>query len=159
VAVIVSVWTEFTVPTGKRSEHPRGMALDTRMAALQAEQRRGNQWHSSSVNVCRKRAPYKERVDLIHFHPVAAGHAPVRCNVHWCWCGCTHQPVGVVSDRAGHTSGSPPFGCKWDVNVVPSHEGCDVIERGNSSKGQDAISECSFFPYILCELQAKSYTF
>jgi hypothetical protein len=48
-----SVWTKFTVSTGKRSEQPRGMALLTRMVALQAEQRRETQWHSSSVNLCR----------------------------------------------------------------------------------------------------------
>jgi hypothetical protein len=28
-----SIWTEFTVPTGKSDEHPRGMALVTRMLA------------------------------------------------------------------------------------------------------------------------------
>jgi hypothetical protein len=40
-----SVWTEFTVPIGKRGEHPRGKPLVTRTAALQAEQRRETQWH------------------------------------------------------------------------------------------------------------------
>jgi hypothetical protein len=34
-----SVWTQFTVPTGKRSGHPRGMPLVTRMAELQALKR------------------------------------------------------------------------------------------------------------------------
>jgi hypothetical protein len=42
-----SVWTQFTVPAGKRSEHPRGMLLVTRMAALPVEQRRETQWHCS----------------------------------------------------------------------------------------------------------------
>jgi hypothetical protein len=53
-----SVWTEFTVPTGKRSGHPRGMALVTRMAALQAEQRRETQWHPRMQTSIEKRAPY-----------------------------------------------------------------------------------------------------
>jgi hypothetical protein len=35
------VWTEFTVSTGKRSEHPRGMLSVTRMQELQAEQAYG----------------------------------------------------------------------------------------------------------------------
>jgi hypothetical protein len=30
-----SVWTGFTVPTGERSDHPRGMSLVTRMQSLQ----------------------------------------------------------------------------------------------------------------------------
>jgi hypothetical protein len=55
VAVAFSVWSEFTVPTGKRSEHRRGMPLVTRLLELQPEeQRRETQWHSSSVNFCRK---------------------------------------------------------------------------------------------------------
>ena len=55
VAVAFSVWTEFTVPTGKRSGHPRGMPLVARMQELQAEeQRREPQWHSSSGKFCRK---------------------------------------------------------------------------------------------------------
>jgi hypothetical protein len=38
-----SVWTQFTVPTGIRSEHPtRGMTLATRMAVLQASKRVGH---------------------------------------------------------------------------------------------------------------------
>jgi hypothetical protein len=45
VAGAYSVWTQFKVPTGKRSEHPRGMPLLTRMAAIQAERRREAQWH------------------------------------------------------------------------------------------------------------------
>jgi hypothetical protein len=40
-----SVGTQFTVPTGKRGKHPSGMTLVTRMAALQAEQRREVQWN------------------------------------------------------------------------------------------------------------------
>jgi hypothetical protein len=40
VAVAFSVLTEFKVPTGKRSEHPRGMALVARMAALQVEEQK-----------------------------------------------------------------------------------------------------------------------
>jgi hypothetical protein len=39
-----SGWTQFRVPTGKKSEHPRGMPLVTRMQVLQASRRR-NQWH------------------------------------------------------------------------------------------------------------------
>jgi hypothetical protein len=38
-----SVWTQFTVQTGKRSELPRGMPLVTRMFA---SSERGIQWHS-----------------------------------------------------------------------------------------------------------------
>jgi hypothetical protein len=38
-----SVWTQFPVPTGKRSEHPRRMPMVTLMAALQANQRRATQ--------------------------------------------------------------------------------------------------------------------
>jgi hypothetical protein len=39
-----SVSTQFTVPTGKRSERSRGMPLVTRMEELQANMR-GIQWH------------------------------------------------------------------------------------------------------------------
>jgi hypothetical protein len=39
-----SVRTQFTEPTGKRSGHPRGMSLATRMLAFKTS-RRGNQWH------------------------------------------------------------------------------------------------------------------
>jgi hypothetical protein len=49
------VWTGFTVPTGKRSEHPRGMPLVTRTIASNE-----HEWEpmaSSSANFCRKRAP------------------------------------------------------------------------------------------------------
>jgi hypothetical protein len=35
-------WTEFTVSIGKRNEHPRGMALVTRMQELQASRRGSN---------------------------------------------------------------------------------------------------------------------
>jgi hypothetical protein len=49
-----SVRTQFPVPTGKRSEYPRGMPLVTRMHALKAEQRRGNQWHSQVQRPCPK---------------------------------------------------------------------------------------------------------
>jgi hypothetical protein len=45
----------------RRSEHPRGMLLVTRLQELQAEQRRETQWHSSSVNLDGKRAPYSSR--------------------------------------------------------------------------------------------------
>jgi hypothetical protein len=34
----------YTGPTGKKSGHPRGLALDTHMAALQAEQKRETQF-------------------------------------------------------------------------------------------------------------------
>jgi hypothetical protein len=55
VLLTFSVWTQFTMPIGERSEHPRGMPLVTRMAALQAEQRRETQqWHTSGVNSGRK---------------------------------------------------------------------------------------------------------
>jgi hypothetical protein len=36
--VAFRVWTQCTVRTGKKSKHPRGMVLVTRMAALQAEE-------------------------------------------------------------------------------------------------------------------------
>jgi hypothetical protein len=44
----VCVWTKCTAPTGKKSENPRGTVLVTRMAALQAEQRRETQRPASS---------------------------------------------------------------------------------------------------------------
>jgi hypothetical protein len=46
-----SIWTEFTVPTGKRSEHPREIALVTRMQELQASRHENGilEWKS-----CRK---------------------------------------------------------------------------------------------------------
>jgi hypothetical protein len=41
-----SVLTEFTARPGKKREHPRGMALVTRMAALHAEEEKNEaQWH------------------------------------------------------------------------------------------------------------------
>jgi hypothetical protein len=44
-AVAFRVCAECTVQTSKRREHPRRTPLVTRMAALQAEQRRETQWH------------------------------------------------------------------------------------------------------------------
>ena len=44
-AMSFSVWTEFTVATGKMREHPRGMPLVTRMQELEAN-RRVIQWHA-----------------------------------------------------------------------------------------------------------------
>jgi hypothetical protein len=38
--VTFSVWTGFTVQTGKKNAYPRAMPLVTRMQELQAEQRR-----------------------------------------------------------------------------------------------------------------------
>jgi hypothetical protein len=50
-----NVWSKFTVSNGKRSEHPRGMPLVTRMQELQPEeQRRETQCHPSRANFCRK---------------------------------------------------------------------------------------------------------
>jgi hypothetical protein len=46
--ITFSVWTQFTVPTGTRTEHLRGMPLVARMFAsseVKAKQRRGIQWH------------------------------------------------------------------------------------------------------------------
>jgi hypothetical protein len=56
-ALTFSDWTQFTVPIGKRSEHPRGMPLVTRMQELQAS-RCGNQWHPRVSIPVEKRAPY-----------------------------------------------------------------------------------------------------
>jgi hypothetical protein len=52
-----SVWKKCTVPTDKRSEHPRGMLLVTRMQELQANMR-GIQWHPRACISVEKRAPY-----------------------------------------------------------------------------------------------------
>jgi hypothetical protein len=49
-----SVWTEFTVTTGKVSEHPRGIPLVTRMQELQAS-KRGIQWHHQEYIAVEKR--------------------------------------------------------------------------------------------------------
>jgi hypothetical protein len=57
VAGAFSVWTECTVPTGKRSEHPRGMSLATRMLASSGAGAEP-MLTSSSVIFCRKRATY-----------------------------------------------------------------------------------------------------
>jgi hypothetical protein len=65
-----SVWTEVTVPTGKRSEHPRGMTPVTRTAAQQhfkrskgrrckLNLRRETQWHSEGkFRVKTRSVPY-----------------------------------------------------------------------------------------------------
>jgi hypothetical protein len=50
--VTFGVWTQFTVPTGKRSEFPRGMPLVTRMFALSEQE--WDPMTSSSVGFCRK---------------------------------------------------------------------------------------------------------
>ena len=47
-----SVWTQFTVQTGKRSELPRGMPLVTRVFA--SSEHAWDPMASSSVNFCRK---------------------------------------------------------------------------------------------------------
>jgi hypothetical protein len=57
-----SVWTQFTVCTGKRSGHPRGMPLVTHLFASSEQA-----WEpvaSPSVNSCRKRAPYHRPFDV-----------------------------------------------------------------------------------------------
>jgi hypothetical protein len=54
------VWTEFTVPIGKRSELPRGMSLVTRMQELQASMR-GIQWHPRVEKFCRKTGTVQHR--------------------------------------------------------------------------------------------------
>jgi hypothetical protein len=46
------VWTQFTVSTGKRSGHPRGMPLVTRMFV--SSEHAWDPMASSSVNFCRK---------------------------------------------------------------------------------------------------------
>jgi hypothetical protein len=63
VAVAFSVCTEFTVVTVRNSGYPRGMQSVIRMAALQVEQRRENQFHSSSALFDRNtRAPCRNIV-------------------------------------------------------------------------------------------------
>jgi hypothetical protein len=47
-----SVWTQITVPTGKKSGHPRGMPLVTHMLA--SSEQAWEPMASSSVNFCRK---------------------------------------------------------------------------------------------------------
>jgi hypothetical protein len=49
--------TELMVPTGKRSERPRGMLLATRMAPLHAEvHTRETQWHPRACKILSKNA-------------------------------------------------------------------------------------------------------
>jgi hypothetical protein len=55
-----SVWTQFTVLTGKRSEHPRGLPLVTRMLASSEQE-----WEPmafSSVDLCRKTRTVRSRI-------------------------------------------------------------------------------------------------
>jgi hypothetical protein len=51
-----SVWTQFTVQTSKRSGHPRGMPLVTRMFA--SVNMRGIQWYPRVCISAEKRTPY-----------------------------------------------------------------------------------------------------
>jgi hypothetical protein len=53
VAVAFRIWTEFTVPTGKRGGHPRGVPLVKRMQELQVS-RRGYKMASSRVTIWSK---------------------------------------------------------------------------------------------------------
>jgi hypothetical protein len=57
------VWAEVMVATGKRSEHPRGMPLVTRMHELQASTC-GNQWHPRVQISVEKCAPYQHAVAI-----------------------------------------------------------------------------------------------
>jgi hypothetical protein len=52
VEVAFSVWTQFTVSTGKKSELPRGMPMVTRVFA--SSEHAWDPMASSSVNFCRK---------------------------------------------------------------------------------------------------------
>jgi hypothetical protein len=52
-----SVWAQFTVPTGKRSEYPRGMPLVTRVLA--SSEQAWEPMASLSVKFFRKRASYR----------------------------------------------------------------------------------------------------
>jgi hypothetical protein len=62
-----SVWTQFTVQTGKRSEPPRGMPLVTRMFA--SSEHAWDPMASSSVNSCRKtRTVPATRAKLVSCH-------------------------------------------------------------------------------------------
>jgi hypothetical protein len=53
LASAFSVWTQYTVQTGKRSELPRGMPLVTRVFA--SSEHAWDPMASSSVNFCRKK--------------------------------------------------------------------------------------------------------
>jgi hypothetical protein len=64
VLVAFGVWTECAVSTGKRSKHPRGMALVTRLQELQASWRE-KPMASSSVNSCRKTSTVLGEVILV----------------------------------------------------------------------------------------------
>jgi hypothetical protein len=57
-----SVWTEIAVPTGKKSEHPRGMILGTRMAARFKRSKGVNSNSTPCVKSWGKRAPYIGRL-------------------------------------------------------------------------------------------------
>jgi hypothetical protein len=66
VPVAFSVWSGFTVQTGKRSEHPIGffsVAHNSSAARAGAKEQR-NSMASSCVNSCRKRAPYTECIQI-----------------------------------------------------------------------------------------------
>jgi hypothetical protein len=69
-----SAWTEFTVRTVRGNGHPRGMSLVTRMAALQAEQRRETQWHS---RVCKPLSKNAHRA-------IASSRPSTSCRSKYC---------------------------------------------------------------------------
>jgi hypothetical protein len=54
VAVAFSVWTQFTVQTGKRSELPRGMPLLDHKHGRASSEHAWDPMASSSANFCRK---------------------------------------------------------------------------------------------------------
>jgi hypothetical protein len=64
-AVYLSVWTGFTVSTGKGSEHPRGMPLVTRLAARHLGQRRETHRHHRVQISVKKRAPYTSHTPMV----------------------------------------------------------------------------------------------
>jgi hypothetical protein len=79
-----SVWTQFTVQTGKRSELPRGMPLVTRVFA--SSEHAWDPMASSSVNFCRKTRTVPNVCQL--YDELGAGLAGLQCldaiySVNW----------------------------------------------------------------------------
>jgi hypothetical protein len=75
-----SVWTQVTVPTGKRSGHPTGMALVTCMFA--SSEHAWDPMASSSVDFCLKTRTVHVKLQLDKI----SQHKPRREGRHWRWC-------------------------------------------------------------------------
>jgi hypothetical protein len=90
-----SVWTQFTVQTGKRSELPRGMPLVTRLLA--SSELAWGPMASSSVNFCRKTRTV--RSGTRHGSNTISGSStlPPLCNMLGCQCQC--MAIGLIGAR------------------------------------------------------------